>query len=136
MGLVGRWPTDHCLESQVHLQCLQFACLCAPAASHLPTPPARCTSLAASWPRGETTGSSCFAREGYAATEPLDVPPEPSPFDWLVRGAQAKLAALQTAVAAGDVRQLAAVLLPLLLVCLFALVLMLASLASKKTKKD
>lgn len=77
-----------------------------------------------------------FAREGYAATEPLDVPPEPSPFDWLVRGAQAKLAALQTAVAAGDVRQLAAVLLPLLLVCLFALVLMLASLASKKTKKD
>jgi hypothetical protein len=77
-----------------------------------------------------------FAREGYAATEALDVPPEPSPFDWLVRGAQAKLAALQAALAAGDVRQLAAELLPLLLVCLSALVLMLASVASKKTKKD
>lgn len=39
-----------------------------------------------------------FVEGGYTGVAAQDVPPPPSPLDWLVRGAQAKLAAVQRAL--------------------------------------
>jgi len=41
-----------------------------------------------------------FAQEGFAEAEALEVPPPPSPLDWLMKGAQQKLAVVKQALEA------------------------------------
>ncbi|KAL4425706.1 hypothetical protein ABPG75_009722 [Micractinium tetrahymenae] len=76
-----------------------------------------------------------FVEGGYAGVAAQEVPPPPSPLDWLVKGGQAKLAAVQRALETQDVPALAQALLPLLLVCLLAILLLLASSMSRRKAK-
>ncbi|KAL4445892.1 hypothetical protein ABPG77_009091 [Micractinium sp. CCAP 211/92] len=78
-----------------------------------------------------------FLEGGYMGSASQEVPPPPSPLDWLVRGAQAKLAVVQRALETKDVPALAQALLPLLLICLLAILLLLASsMSRRKTKRE
>lgn len=78
-----------------------------------------------------------FVEGGFAGVAAQEVPPPPSPLDWLVRGAQAKVAEVQRALEAQDVPALARALMPLLLVCLVAILLLLASsMSQRKAKRE
>lgn len=100
-----------------------------------------------------------FALEGYAATTPLAVPPEPSALDWIVKAAQQKLDVMRKALESQvggnlqvgchfanyklydrsccvqDLKTLANAMLPVLLVCLVGVALLAANL-TRKSKRE
>lgn len=78
-----------------------------------------------------------FAQEGYTSQTPEEVPPVPSPFAWLLKAAEQKVATVRAAAAQGDLQGLALAVLPVLLVCLLAMLLMGVNLSrSSKSKRD
>ncbi|PSC76005.1 thioredoxin domain-containing [Micractinium conductrix] len=76
-----------------------------------------------------------FAEEGYVEVAREEVPPPASPLDWILKAAAAKVEVVKAAIEAQDLHVLAKALLPVLGVCLLAILLLLAN-VGRKAKRD